>query len=69
MQQPPHQRIVVRGRLSERFAATFDGMRTEPGHDETALLGRVRDQAHLYGILERLRDFGLELLRIEGGER
>jgi hypothetical protein len=26
---------------------------------------RVRDQAHLYGILDRLRDFGRELLRVE----
>ena len=67
--EPASYRIVVRGRLSERFAATFDGMTTEPGDGETAIVGRVRDQAHLYGILERVRDFGLELLRVEQGER
>ncbi len=67
--EPASYRIVVRGRLSERFAATFDGMATEPGDGETAIVGRVRDQAHLYGILERVRDFGLELLRVEQGER
>jgi len=60
-------RIIVRGRLTKRFATSFDGMTTEAGAGETALVGRVRDQAHLYGILERLRDFGLELLRVEGG--
>ena len=60
-------RIVVRGRLTDRFAASFDGMSAEAGDGETALVGRVRDQAHLYGILERLRDFGLELLRVEEG--
>jgi hypothetical protein len=62
-------RIIVRGRLTDRFATIFDGLTTEAGDGETALIGRVRDQAHLYGILERLRDFGLELLRVEEGER
>ena len=60
-------RIIVRGGLTDRFAASFDGMTIEAGAAETALVGRVRDQAHLYGILERLRDFGLELLRVEEG--
>jgi hypothetical protein len=62
-------RIVVRGRLGGRFATAFDGMTTEPGPNETALVGPVRDQAHLYGILERVRDFGLELVRVEEAER
>jgi hypothetical protein len=69
MELPMCYRIVVRGRLSDSFAVAIDGMTTEPGEGETALVGRVRDQAHLYGILERLRDFGLELLRVEEGER
>jgi hypothetical protein len=60
-------RIIVRGRLTDRFATSFDAMVAEAGDAETALVGRVRDQAHLYGILERLRDFGLELLRVEEG--
>ena len=47
--------------------AVLTGMATEAGNGETALVGPVRDQAHLYGILERLRDFGLELLRVEEG--
>jgi hypothetical protein len=62
-------RIIVRGRLTDRFATIVDGLTTEAGDGETALVGLVRDQAHLYGILERLRDFGLELLRVEKAER
>jgi len=58
-------RIVVRGRLSERFAASFAGMTLEPGSGETALVGDVRDQSQLYGLLDRLRDFGLELVSVE----
>jgi hypothetical protein len=62
---PTRYRIVLRGRLSERFAMTFDGMALEPGSDQTVLVGDVRDQAHLYGLLDRLRDFGMELVAVE----
>jgi hypothetical protein len=40
-------------------------MRVEPGDGTTALVGEVKDQAALYGLLNRLRDFGLELVELE----
>ena len=58
-------RIVLRGRLSERFESAFEGMALEPGPNQTVLVGDVRDQAHLYGLLDRLREFGIELLAVE----
>jgi hypothetical protein len=58
-------RIVLRGRLSERFESAFEGMALEPGSNQTVLIGEVRDQAHLYGLLDRLRDFGIELVAVE----
>jgi len=39
----------------------------KPG--ETALVGMIADQGQLYGVLDRLRDFGLELVRLEEVER
>jgi hypothetical protein len=62
---PQRYRIVVRGGLTERFAATFAGMTLEPGVGQTALVGDLRDQSQLYGVLDRLRDFGLELVSVE----
>jgi hypothetical protein len=62
---PSCYRITVRGRLSERFSAAFEGMDVEPGEGETVLVGELRDQAQLYGVLNRLRDFGIELVRVE----
>jgi hypothetical protein len=62
---PTRYRILLRGRLSERFATTFDGMALEPGADQTVLVGDIRDQAHLYGLLDRLRDFGIELIAVQ----
>ena len=62
---PSRYRIVLRGRLSERFETAFEGMALEPGPNQTVLVGEVRDQAQLYGLLDRLRDFGIELVALE----
>jgi hypothetical protein len=35
---------------------------------ETVLVGEIADQGQLYGLLDRLRDFGLELLRLDREE-
>jgi hypothetical protein len=58
-------RIVVRRELSERYAAAFEGMRMETRDGQTILTGEVKDQPHLFGILERLNGLGLELLSVE----
>ena len=58
-------RIVLRGRLADRFESAFDGMALQPGPGQTVLVGEIRDQAHLHGLLDRLRDFGIDLLAVE----
>ena len=58
-------RIVVRGRLSERFGSAFADMALEPEEGATALVGAITDQSHLFGLLERIRSLGLELMRVE----
>ena len=62
---PSRYRIVLRGRLSERFESAFEGMALEAGPNQTVLVGEVRDQAHLYGLLDRLRDYGIELVAVQ----
>ncbi len=54
-------RITVRGRLSRHLAATFDGMTLVRCTGRTELVGEIADQAHLHGLLSRIRDLGLEL--------
>jgi hypothetical protein len=58
-------RVTVRGNLTERLASAFEGVRIEVGPDTTALIREMQDQAELYGLLNRLRDFGLDLVRVE----
>jgi hypothetical protein len=65
MQATSIYRLTVRGLVSERLASAFEGMTVEPGTDTTALVGPVQDQAQLYGLMNRVRDFGLELVCVE----
>ena len=58
-------RIVARSELGERYASAFEGMRMEMRDGQTILTGEVEDQAHLFGILQRLNGLGLELLSVE----
>jgi hypothetical protein len=53
-------RIVLRGRLSKRFESAFEGMTMEHAPGRTVLIGEVRDQAQLYGVLDQVRDLGVE---------
>ena len=62
-------RITVSGILTERLAAAFEPLGlagVEEGR--TALSGVCVDSAALYGILDRIRDLGLELLGVESSE-
>ena len=63
--QPTRYRICVRGRLTERLGSAFEGMSLEPGPGQTALIGEIRDQSHLYGVLDQVRNLGLELVSVE----
>ena len=58
-------RIVVRSELSDKYAVAFEGMEMEAKDGYTVLTGKIIDQPHLYGILERTNGLGLELLSVE----
>jgi hypothetical protein len=63
--EPTNYRIAVRGRLTERIGSAFAEFALEPGSEQSVLVGKIRDQAHLYGILDLVRDLGLELVSVE----
>ena len=62
--QQSRYRIVVRGSLSERLAQAFEGMEIERVASDTAIIGEIADQAVLFGVIERVRDLGLDLVRV-----
>jgi hypothetical protein len=56
--------IVVRGRLSRRYECAFDGVTLVADNGRTTLRAELADQSQLYGLLNRLRDFGIELVSL-----
>jgi hypothetical protein len=58
-------RIVVRSELGDRYASAFEGMRMESKDGRTILTGELKDQPHLFGVLDRLNGLGLELLSVQ----
>ena len=58
-------RIVVRSELSDKYAVAFEGMEMEAKDGVTVLTGKIIDQPHLFGILDRINGLGLELLSVE----
>jgi len=63
--QPTMYRICVRGRVTERLGSALEGMRLEAGATETVFTGEIHDQSQLYGLLDRVRDLGLELVSVQ----
>ena len=61
---PRRYRIVVAGELSRRFAPAFEGMTVRCTGGHTAITGEVVDQSQLHGLLDRVGEFGLELLSV-----
>lgn len=58
-------RIVVRGRPSADMLAALPGFTTEPDRrGRTALVGPVRDQSQLFGILELLDRFHVPVVSV-----
>ena len=55
-------RLTVEGELSDRAGHAFEGMTLTRKEGTTVLVGRVRDQAQLQGLLQRVSDLGLTLL-------
>ena len=58
-------RIIVRSELGDRYAVAFEGMQMDTKSGNTVLTGKIIDQPHLYGILDRINGLGLVLLRVE----
>jgi hypothetical protein len=55
-------RVVVEGDLADGAGWAFEGMALGREGENTAIVASIRDQAELYGLLQRVADLGLTLL-------
>lgn len=57
--------ITVRGQIDRRREEWFEDMNLQVLSDgNTKISGYVKDQAALYGVLNKLRDLGLQLISV-----
>ncbi|MBV7328555.1 hypothetical protein KFU94_09895 [Chloroflexi bacterium TSY] len=64
--QPQNYQIRITGHLDERWSDWFEGLTITPeDHGTTLITGAVADQAALHGILERIRDLGIQLISVK----
>ena len=55
-------RLIVEGELGDPLQEAFEGLVLTRTDGNTVLVGPVRDQAELHGLLQRVSDLGLTLL-------
>ena len=55
-------RLTVEGELGEHLGPAFAGMKLRNEGGKAVLTGRVRDQAELQGLMQRISDLGLSLV-------
>ncbi len=58
--------IIVFGRIDRDWCDWLGGLSiSDCGKDRSMLSGVVQDQAALYGIIARMRDFGFQLCSVK----
>lgn len=58
-------KIKIKGHLDASWRDWFDGLDIEKEGDHTLLLGDAKDEAFVYGILDKIRDLNLKLISVE----
>jgi hypothetical protein len=56
--------IKIQGHLDKKWKISFEGFKINYEGDDTLLIGIIRDEAHLHGILNQIRDLNLKLISV-----
>jgi hypothetical protein len=57
--------IRIEGYLDERWLRWFEGLDVSPLPEGETLISGEMDQSALHGVLNRIRDLGLELISVQ----
>ena len=58
-------KIKIKGHLDSTWKDWFDGLEIIKEDDHTLLLGDARDEAFVYGVLNKIRDLNLKLISVK----
>ena len=60
--------IKIQGHLDKKWKNSFEGLEINYEGENTILRGNIKDEAHLHGILNQIRDLNLKLISVNPGE-
>jgi hypothetical protein len=61
-------KITVQGHLDEKWMNSFEGMKISYEGNNTILSGNLKDEAHMHGVLNIIRDFNIKLISVNPAE-
>jgi CarboxypepD_reg-like domain/TonB dependent receptor-like, beta-barrel len=56
--------IIVQGKLDKKWTEWFEGMNISYEADKTILLGYIKDESKMHGILNAIRDLNIKLVSV-----
>jgi hypothetical protein len=62
-------KIKIQGHLNGKWKECFEGMTISYEGNNTILTGNIKDEAHMHGILNIIRDYNLIIISINPGEK
>ena len=57
-------KIIIQGHLEKQWKNRFEGLKISYEAGNTILSGNLKDEAHLHGILNIIRDLNIKLISI-----
>jgi hypothetical protein len=61
-------KITIQGHLDKIWKNSFDGLEINYNRYNTILEGNIKDEAHLHGVLNKIRDLNLKLISVNSSE-
>ena len=61
--------IIIQDHLDEKWKGWFDGMEIYYEGDNTIITGNLKDEAHMHGILNQIRDLNLKIISINPADK
>jgi hypothetical protein len=61
-------KITVKGHLEIKWKNYFEGIEIGYAGNNTILSGDIKDEAHLHGVLNQIRDLNLKLISVNPDE-
>jgi hypothetical protein len=61
-------KITIQGHLDKKWMYSFEGMNISYAGNNTILTGDIKDEAHLHGVLNIIRDLNLKLVSVNPAE-